>query len=157
MAMSIDSYRMSLRRLPQLVVSCADAAQVKGISLENELKTLILLVSRELCCVHVRGDLYVDLRKVKQYMNAKEARLAPLESLVHLGVQPGTVSPYVDEIAALPHLVCESLLRADFLSTNAGRLDRCIFLSVENFLGMLKGPISLGDFSRKLRVQQPLR
>lgn len=150
--MSIDSYQMSLRRLPQPVVSCAEAALAKGISLENELKTLILLVSQELCCVHVRGDLYVDLRKVKQYLNSKEARLAPVESLAHLGVQPGTVSPYVDEIAALPHLVCRSLLRADFLSTNAGRLDRCIFLSVEDFLKMLKGPISLGDFSRELRV-----
>lgn len=139
------------RRLSRQVISCAEAALAKGIPLENELKTLVLLVSQELYCVHVRGDRFVDLRKVKQYVNSKEARLAPAESLAHLGVQPGTVSPCVDKIAALPHLVCGSLLKADFLSTNTGHLDRCIFLSAEDFLGMLKGPVSLGDFSQEFR------
>lgn len=134
------------QKLDHQVVSCEEAAAAKGIPLVNELKSLVLETSKGLCIVHIPGNKCLDLRKVKTFLNTDEACLASKEVLTALGVQPGTVTPFSNNIWDLKQLVSEEILSFKFISTNNGRLDEYIIFSPTL---LLKIPnIYIGNFNR---------
>lgn len=134
------------KKLNHQVVSCKEAATAKGIPLVNELKSLILETSKGLYIVHIPGNRYLDLRKIKKFLNIKSACLASKEVLASLGMQPGTVTPFDKNIWNLTHLASEEIFDLKFVSTNNGNLDEYISF-MPNLL--LKIPnIYVGNFSR---------
>lgn len=128
------------------VVSCEEAATAKGIPLVNELKSLVLETSNGLYIVHIPGNKYLDLRKVKKFINTKDACLASKEVLASLGMQPGTVTPFNNNIWNLRQLVSEEILSLKFVSTNNGKLNEYIRFTPTLLLEIPN--IYVGNFSR---------
>jgi len=108
------------------VVSCEEAASAKGIPLQNELKSLILDTNKGLYLLNIPGDRFANLRSVKTILNVKNAYLADHNILNNLKVQSGTITPLLKQIWALPQLLSLEVLKYDFVSTNAGVLDKYI-------------------------------
>jgi prolyl-tRNA editing enzyme YbaK/EbsC (Cys-tRNA(Pro) deacylase) len=113
---------IGVNRLEEEVVSCKDAARARGVPLGNELKTLILDTSVGPMALHIRGDRLASLRKVKNRLGCKEACLCPPARLRELGAGPGRVNPFASKIWTLTHLISQSLLRVEYLTTNRGTL-----------------------------------
>lgn len=102
------------------VISCVQAAKAKGFPLRNELKTLLINTSKGLYVTNILGDQKLNLRKVKQALGCKQARLASPQILKKLGLVPGTVCAIKDPVWELPSLIESSLLDLKFTSTNDG-------------------------------------
>jgi prolyl-tRNA editing enzyme YbaK/EbsC (Cys-tRNA(Pro) deacylase) len=100
------------------VISCKGAATARGVPLKNEIKTLILDTSVGLVAAHLRGDSMISLRAVKVVLAAQQARLASPESLLSIGLIPGTVSAILEPVWSLPHLIDQALLTLGFVTTN---------------------------------------
>jgi len=115
--------------LDKYVVTCEEAASAKGIPLKNELKSLILNTSIGLYLLNIPGDSLANLRSVKMVLNVKEVYLAGENILHKLRVQAGTVTPLLEQIWELPQLLSLEVLKCEFVSTNAGVLDKYIIFS----------------------------
>lgn len=109
---------MSVRYTGKPVTTCEEAAQERGVPLTKELKTLIIETSLGLLAVHLRGDRRLSLRRVKDLLGVEEAHLASPEKLSDLGLSPGTVSAVHNPVWSLPHLVSQSLMQIDEVTTN---------------------------------------
>jgi len=110
-----------LGKLRKNVVSCRQAANAKKISLENELKSLVLETGKGLYLLHLPGDKYVDFRAVRNYLKTKRVQLACRDTLEALGCEPGTVNPFSNEqLKSLPHLISNEVFEKNMLSTNYG-------------------------------------
>jgi prolyl-tRNA editing enzyme YbaK/EbsC (Cys-tRNA(Pro) deacylase) len=101
------------------VVSCESAATAKKISLEHELKSLVLDTDRGLVVAHLRGDQRLSLRSVKRELAVDEARLATLPDLLTLEASPGEVCPFAPSIWKLTQVVASRVLPLNWVSTNA--------------------------------------
>jgi prolyl-tRNA editing enzyme YbaK/EbsC (Cys-tRNA(Pro) deacylase) len=110
-------------RLSHPVVSCADAADAKGVALARELKTLLLVTDQGLVLAHIRGDRRLSLRAVKRLLSVNEARLADTATLIQLGVEPGTINPFHAALWELPHIISRDVLEMSWVTSNAGSLD----------------------------------
>lgn len=116
--------QMEVLELPRNVVTCEEAAMAKGIELKNELKSLILETSDGLVVVHLQGDRRLSLRKVKEYLSVKEAYIASNDLIKEHGLISGTVSAILDPVWSFTHLIDKDIFDLDFVSTNAGSLNR---------------------------------
>ena len=115
----LSSENLKEYKLDKTVVTCIEAAQAKGIPLENELKTLILQTSNGFVAIELPGDATASLRKIKDALEVKEAYLADPETLVKLGLEPGTVSAVSAPVWDMPHLVSKRLMNLNEVSTNS--------------------------------------
>jgi prolyl-tRNA editing enzyme YbaK/EbsC (Cys-tRNA(Pro) deacylase) len=133
-------------KLAKPVITCKEAAQAKGILLENELKTLILQTSNGYMAVELPGDAEASLRKIKDAIEAKNAHMASIEELAQLGLEQGTVSAVRDPVWNMPHLVSRRLLKLNEVSTNSGnkkgyyRFNPLLLLEAED--------VMIGDFEK---------
>lgn len=109
---------MVVHRLDSPAVTCEEAASAKGIKLASELKSLVLETSSGLIAVHLPGDGILSLRAVKDFIEAEEAYLADPETLLRLGLSPGTVSAVLDPVWSMPHLISRRVFDRDIVSTN---------------------------------------
>jgi len=138
---------METQHLKKPVISCEEAAKEKGIPLENELKSLILITDSGFVTVHLPGNSVLSLREVKNMFNTSEACLADKEDLAKLGVTAGTVSAVLEPVWSLPHLISKRLLTLNYVSTNNGtktgyfKFDPVLLMQSKNFI--------LGEFERK--------
>lgn len=103
------------------VVSCSEAASAKGIPLRRELKSLLIRIDNAcLALAHVPGDRRLSMRRVKQVLHTKQARLCDAEELRSVGVEAGTVHPFHPQLWPLQQIVSQELLSLSWVSTNAG-------------------------------------
>lgn len=123
---STIEYNFDLYMLPQSVISCREAANIKRIPLVNELKTLILETSNGPCAVNLTGNKQLSLRKVKNKLQIDNVCLASLDALKNLNMLPGTVCPFLPQVWFLPNLIDTSILDLEFVSTNNGTRNKCI-------------------------------
>ena len=142
----IENPGVALRRftLAAPVVSCVEAAEAKGIDLERELKSLLIVTSTGPVLVHIRGNRRLSLRAIKRLLSVDEARLAPASDLQELGLAPGTVSPFASTLWAMRQLVTREILRLAWVTTNAGISDA--YVMFEPAILLQAPTISVGDF-----------
>ena len=138
---------MQVHKLDSPVVTCEEAASAKAIKLASELKSLILETSSGLIAVHLPGDGTLSLRAVKDFIEAEEAYLADPETLLRLGLSPGTVSAVLDPVWSMPHLISRRILDRDILSTN-NRTKTGYFL-FEPVILTRADNVRIGDFERR--------
>jgi len=128
-------------KLDKPVVTCVEAAQAKGIPLENELKTLLLETSNGFVAVELPGDATASLRKIKDTLEVKKAHLAGHETLTQLGLEIGTVSAVRAPVWDMQHLISRRLLNLSEVSTNSGnkkgyyRFEPLLLLKAEHLIG----------------------
>ena len=141
----MQGFEFSVYELPHDVTSCEDAAVSKGISLGEELKSLVLITNKGLRVLHLPGDKMVNARAVKITLSVKEVivpvkidsdlkkldvkRLDPENKLASLNIIYGTVCPFLDQIWSLPHLISQELLEINKVSTNNGQLNQYIYFN----------------------------
>lgn len=130
------------------VVTCEQAAEAKGIPLENELKSLILQTSKGLFAAHVRGNRDVSLKAVKRVLEADEAYMAGPEIMESLGLTPGTVSAVLDPVWSLPQLISREVLQLGYVSTNIGRKDAYVRFNPKVLIEADK--VQIGDFEARV-------
>src|SRR5258708_5564540 len=79
-----------------------------------------LCISDGIVVVHVPGTKMISLRSVKRALGVKQARLASLSKLAELALTPGTVSPVLDPVWSLRHLISSDVLDLEYVTTNNG-------------------------------------
>lgn len=109
---------LPVQQLTSPVVTCAEAAAARGVNLSKELKTLVLETSSGLVAVHLPGDALLSLRAVKDFLEAEEAYVADPETLLRIGLSPGTVSAILEPVWSMPHLISRRVFDADLVTTN---------------------------------------
>lgn len=76
--------------------------------------------------VHIRGNRKLSLRAVKRQLQVNQAHLSSAHELAALDIEPGTVHPFDPALKRLPQLLSREVLALDWVTTNAGRLDRYV-------------------------------
>lgn len=109
--------------LPYDVVTCDEAAAAKGVTLDRELKSLVLMTSAGCVVAHILGDDHLSLRSVKQALAVDEAHLMDAGGLDSLKLEPGRVSPFVPQLWELPQVVDPRVLGPAWVTTNDGTLN----------------------------------
>ena len=159
---SMQGFIFDVYELPYDVDKCLDAAFAKGISLEMELKSLVLVTSKGLYVLHLPGNKWVNIRAVKRELSVKEVvipikmdsdskkrdveRLDQDNKLSSLDIVYGTVCPFLDNIWFLPHLISQDIFKQKKVSTNNGKLNQYFFF---NPMILKQHPNHvLGDFSK---------
>ena len=137
---------MEIHQLEAEVLTLDQAAKAKDIDLANELKTIILMTSRGLVALHLRGDREPNLTEVKEFLGVTEAYPLSADKLGEppLNLTPGTISAVLEPVWSLPHLISLSLLALDKVSTNAGTLNSCYYFKPKILLQAESREI--GDF-----------
>ena len=147
---SIRGFDVEVGKLTKNVISCKQAATAKKISLENELKSLLLDTGKGLFMLHLPGDKRADFRAIRQYLKTKRVQLANLSALNNLQCEPGTVNPFSNEgLQNLPHLISKELFEKNMLSTNYGGTLSVFIKFHPELLGVFldKDQVYVGRFS----------
>ena len=118
-------------------------AKIRGNRLEQAIKSIVLQVrlSRKeniYCLANVPGDRRIDLDGVKIHFNADSAAFAAREKAQELtGCVVGAIPPFSfsDQLQVL----ADPLIREnDEIVFNAGRLDRSIFMKLDDYIRIAK-------------------
>src|SRR5690606_25686144 len=116
------------------VLTSQEAAKVRGVSLESGAKAMVMLADKQPIMVVVPGNKKVDAKALKKLYGFKDVEMVSREKLVELaGLQPGAVPP-MGSLFSLPTYVDTSLGENKLINFNAGRHDRSIEMSYNDFL-----------------------
>lgn len=128
------------------VITCGEAARVRGISLRQELKSLVLQTSIGIAVASIPGDMHLHLRAVKQLLGTKQAYLASEAAVSDLGLSRGTICPLLPILWDYPQLIDNTVLHEELVYTNDGTLIGYVAFSPRL---LLEAPIaSVGHLSR---------
>ena len=112
--------------------------QIRGNRLEQAIKSLVVQVrmSRKenlYCLANVPGDCRLDLEAIRAHFHADSVAMAQREKAQSLtGCVVGAIPPFSFNEALL--LLADPLIREnEEVVFNAGRLDRSIFMSLEDY------------------------
>lgn len=115
-----------------------EAAKIRGTPLESGAKALVLRSEGKFLMVIIAGDKKMDLKKVKQAINAKRLSLAtPEEALKVTHCEIGSIPPF-GNLFSIPVYLDQSLLRSPIINFNAGRHDTSIAMSIDDYQKAVK-------------------
>ncbi len=120
------------------VFTSEEAAKVRGDTLHQGAKALVLQADGEYILLVVPGDMRADLKAVKKYLNVKKLEMAKPDDIEkRTGLKIGSIPPFGSSMN-MPTYVDVRLFDNKKISFNVGRHDRSItmryvdFLKVEN-------------------------
>lgn len=112
--------------------------QMRGNRLEQAIKSLVVQVrlsrrENRYCLANIPGDCRLDLEAIRLHFNADSAAMAPREKAQSLtGCVPGAIPPFSFNESLV--LLADPLIREnEEVVFNAGRLDRSIFMSMQDY------------------------
>jgi len=135
----------TLRYSHRPVISCLEAAIVRGVALKQELKTLLLKAGHKRVAAHIRGSDRLSSRATKSMMQTKRLRFMNSSELRGLGLEPGMVNPWNVPFCEY-HLICLRVLANPVMTTNTGVRHEAIAFAPSSLL-RLQNPI-LGNFTQ---------
>lgn len=118
-------------------------AAIRGNRIEQSIKSIVMQarVSKKeniYCLANVPGDCRVDLEGIKRHFDAKGVGMAPREKAEALtGCVIGAIPPFTfsDQL----HLLVDPLVQENAeVVFNAGRLDRSIFMNLDDYIRIAK-------------------
>jgi len=118
-------------------------AKIRGNKIEQSIKSIVVQVrlnrkDNSYCLANVPGDCRIDFNGIKNYFNADSVAFASREKAQELtGCVIGAIPPFSfsDQLQVL----ADPLLRQNAeVVFNAGRLDRSIFMSLEDYIRIAK-------------------
>lgn len=127
--------------------ACDKISAIRGNELKQAMKAIVLRAaitkkeSKYFLAV-VPGDAHLDMEAIKRHARAMDVRFAPAERATeYTGCEMGAVPPFLPLNDAgefdrknLTLLVDPSVRQNAEIVFNAGRLDRSIFMSVEDYV-----------------------
>ena len=120
--------------------------QLRGNRLEQAVKSIVVQVrlskkENVYCLANVPGDCRVDLDGIKRHFSAKGIGIAPREKAEALsGCVIGAIPPF--SFSEQLQVLVDPLVREnEEVVFNAGRLDRSIFMNMEDYIRIAKPQI----------------
>lgn len=121
-------------------------ARIRGNRIEQSIKSIVLQVRLKrkeniYCLANVPGDCRIDLKGIKNYFAAEGAAFAPRDRAEALtGCVIGAIPPFSfsDELQILADPLIQ---QNDEVVFNAGRLDRSIFMNMEDYFRLAKAQV----------------
>jgi len=118
-------------------------AKIRGNRLEQAIKSIVVQVRLSkkenlYCLANVPGDCRVDLDGIKRHFDAKGVGMAPREKAEALtGCVIGAIPPFTfsDQLLLLVDPLVQENTEVVF---NAGRLDRSIFMKLDDYIRIAK-------------------
>src|SRR5215211_8503664 len=118
-------------------------AQIRGNRIEQSIKSIVLQVRLNrkeniYCLANVPGDCRIDFSGIKRHFQADSVAFAAREKAQELtGCLIGAIPPFSFS-DQLPILADPLILENEEVVFNAGRLDRSIFMSLEDYIRIAK-------------------
>jgi len=129
------------------VYTSEQAAKVRGISISQGAKSLLLKCEGDFILVVLPGDRKLDSKKLKSLLKVKDLRFAlPNEVKDNMGCEIGACYPF-GNLIGLPTYVDNSLSKNDIISFNPGLHTRSIEIRFRDFYSLVKPKIV--DISKK--------
>ncbi|MCL2311296.1 MAG: YbaK/EbsC family protein [Firmicutes bacterium] len=126
------------------VVTCAEAAKARKISINEELKTILLRVSHKKISVNIRGSDKINSKAIRKLFNDKHIRFLSEEELEHFNLRKGLVNPWNIPFCEY-NLISTNVFEQSFMYTNNSKYTEGIkFLTKELFY---LSNIIIGNFS----------
>lgn len=120
------------------VYTSEQAAKVRGISISQGAKSLLLKCGNDFVLVVLPGDCKLDSKKLKNLLKIKEVRFAlPEEVKDKMGCEIGACYPF-GNLIELPTYVDNSLSKQDVISFNPGLHTRSIEIKWRDFYSLVK-------------------
>ena len=122
-------------------------AKIRGNRIEQSVKSMMLQVrltrrKNIYCLANVPGDCRIDFDGVKSYFNADSAAFASREKAQALtGCVVGAIPPFSFN-EPIQVLVDPLVLQNEEIAFNAGRLDRSIYMRLEDYVRIAKPQIA---------------
>ena len=122
-------------------------AKIRGNRIEQSVKSMTLQVrltrrKNIYCLANVPGDCRIDFDGVKSYFNADSAAFASREKAQALtGCVVGAIPPFSFN-EQIQVLVDPLVLQNEEIAFNAGRLDRSIYMRLEDYVRIAKPQIA---------------
>ena len=118
-------------------------AKIRGNKIEQSIKSIVVQVrlnrkDNSYCLANVPGDCRVDFNGIKNHFNADSVAFASREKAQELtGCVIGAIPPFSfsDQLQVLADPLIRQNTEVVF---NAGRLDRSIFMSLEDYIRIAK-------------------
>jgi Ala-tRNA(Pro) deacylase len=118
-------------------------ARIRGNRIEQSIKSIVIQVRQKkketiYCLANVPGDCRIDFDGIKRHFHADSAAFASREKAQELtGCEIGSIPPFSfsDQLLVLADPLIQENEEVVF---NAGRLDRSIFMRLEDYLRIAK-------------------
>jgi Ala-tRNA(Pro) deacylase len=118
-------------------------AQIRGNRLEQAIKSIVIQVRLKkkesvYCLANVPGDCRIDLNGIKDHFQADSVAFASREKAQELtGCEIGAIPPF--SFSDQLHVLADPLIQEnDEVVFNAGRLDRSIFMKLDDYVRIAK-------------------
>jgi len=129
------------------VYTSEQAAKVRGTSISQGAKSLLLKCEDDFILVILPGDRKLNSKKLKNLLNVKDLRFAfPEEIKNKMGCEIGACYPF-GNLIGLPTYVDKFLSKNDTISFNPGLHTRSIEIKFRDFYSLVKPKIV--DISEK--------
>lgn len=116
------------------VKTSQEAADVRGTSLAQAAKALVLEVDKQYVMLVLPGDQRADLKSFQKQLGAKKVAMASKDSVqAKTGLEVGSIPPFGSSLG-LPTYVDARLLAEPQIAFNVGALDRSVVMSTEDYV-----------------------
>lgn len=126
------------------VMTCAEAAMARKISIDEELKTILLKVSYKIISVHLRGGERINSKTIKALFKSKHVRFLSIEELRCFNLGKGLVNPWNISFCEY-NLICTNIFEFEYMYTNNSSHNEGIRFRTQKLLYLSN--IIIGDFS----------
>lgn len=126
------------------VITCADAAKARKISINEELKTILLKVSHKNISVHLRGGDKINSKAIKKLFNNKSIRFLSTEELKYFDLEKGLVNPWNIPFCEY-NLISINIFEQSFMYTNNSKYNEGVKFPTKDLFYLSN--IIIGDFS----------
>ena len=119
------------------------ASEASGYPPGSILKTLLVVADGDLYAVVLPGDKRLDFKKLAKHLEAGRVRMAtPDEIRRATGLEPGEVSPLIDELARLKIIVDKSATSKGKVLVGGGSLNTLVEIEVDELVKALNPEVA---------------
>jgi len=123
------------------VATSQEAADVRGTSLSQAAKALVVEADREYLLLVLPGDKKANLEKLQLALGFKKLAMASKETvLAKTALEVGSIPPF-GSVMGMKTIVDEALLAEKQIAFNVGRKDRSVLMELEDFIRFEKPAI----------------
>ena len=142
----LDSHEVAYQVMEhEPVYTSEEAASVRGTSLQQGAKAMVMKADRKPILVVLSSNLRVDFRRFKALYKVKDLRLVSPEEVEQItGLKAGSIPPF-GNLMGLPTYVDRSLLENERIAFNAGLHTRSIIMPCKDYIELAEPEV--GEFS----------
>lgn len=126
------------------VVTCDEAAKARGISIDEELKTILLKVSHKNISVNLKGGDKINSKAIRKLFNDKHIRFLSEEELGYFDLKKGLVNPWNIPFCEY-NLISSNIFEQNFMYTNNSKYTEGVKFPTKELFHLSN--IIIGDFS----------